>query len=85
MKDDELKVVDTEDIQTTEGAETQNKGTRSGEDTGIEDDGRRPTGGMGTAGPKLPGNDGGKDQYSLGHGEEDTETPPTDEDEEDGE
>lgn len=73
MKDDELNPRNGE-------------GNEGGEDNGTGSDGRRPNGGSGTAGPKLPGNDGGKDQYSLGHGEETSNVPPVEgEDESEGE
>lgn len=73
MNDDELNPRDGED-------------TNGGEDTGTDTDGRRPTGGMGTAGPKLPGNSGGKDQYSLKDEEETSDVPPVEgEDESEGE
>lgn len=70
--------------ENTGGENTGGENTGSG-NNGSGEGGNRPNLGTAPSGPKHPGNGGGKDQYSLGHGEENTDTPPTDEDEEDGE
>ena len=71
MNDDELNPRDGED-------------TNSGEDTGINTDGRRPNSGVGSAGPKKPGNSGGTGQYSAGDEDEtSTESTPVEREDED--
>lgn len=54
------------------------------EDNGTDSDGRRPNSGVGSAGPKKPGNPGGTGQYSVGDEDESsTENTPVEGEDED--